>query len=276
MKIDAHQHFWTYIPAEYPWIGDGTPLQRDWLPADLQAAAGKSGVIGSIAVQARQTLEESRWLLGLADECAFIKGVVGWVDLQSESVERDLAELARNKKLVGVRHVVQTEPDSQFMLKPEFLRGLATLNNFHLAYDFLVFPKQLPAAIKVARQLPEQRFVLDHIAKPVIRAGLAKVWREDMLELASLPNVVCKISGLVTEARLQGWKPEDFRPYLDITLEAFGENRLMFGSDWPVCLLAASYDEVHGLVADYFRQFSEEAQEKFFGETARAFYRLSS
>jgi L-fuconolactonase len=275
MRIASHQHFWKYSEAEYPWIGQGTPLQRDWLSADWQREAAKVHVSGSVAVQARQTLEESRWLLKLADRSPFIKGVVGWVDLQSEKVGDDLAALSSHKKFVAVRHVVQSEPDSQFMLKPEFLRGIGKLAQFNLAYDLLLFPKQLPAGIKVVEQFPDQRFVLDHIAKPLIRAGMLLPWRDDIKELAAHKNVFCKISGIVTEAKHQGWHKEDFRPYLDIVLQAFGEDRVMFGSDWPVCLLAGSYEQVHDLVADYFSQFSTEAQQKFFGGNAARFYRLT-
>lgn len=275
MHIDSHQHFWKYNEAEYPWIGRGTPLQRDWLPADLESEAAKVRVSGSVAVQARQTIEESLWLLKLADESPFIKGVVGWVDLQSENVDGDLDALSHHRKFVGVRHVVQGEPDSQFMLKPDFLRGIAKLKPFNLAYDLLLFPKQLPAAIKVAQQFPDQRFVLDHIAKPLIRAGMLLPWRDDIEELAAHKNVFCKISGIVTEAKHQGWDKEDFRPYLDIVMNAFGEDRVMFGSDWPVCLLAGSYEQVHGLAADYFSQFSAEAQQKFFGGNAVRFYQLT-
>jgi len=271
MRIDSHQHFWKYSEAEYPWIGKGTPLQRDWLPADLECEAAKVHIDGSVVVQARQTIEESRWLLKLADESPFIKGVVGWVDLQSEKVEDDLAPLSKHQKFVGVRHVVQSEP-ADFLLKPEFVRSLGKLKEFNLAYDLLLFPKHLPSAIKVVAQLPEQRFVLDHIAKPMIRAGLIQPWKDDIKELAKHPNVFCKISGLVTEAKLKGWQKEDFRPCLDVVFAAFGEDRVMFGSDWPVCLLAASYEEVHGLATDYFNQFSAEAREKFFGGNAAKFY----
>jgi len=270
--LDAHQHFWKYDSASYPWIPKGTPLERDWLAADLEAEARQVGISGSIAVQARQTVEESQWLLSLADRSPFIRGVVGWVDLQAADVETTLAGFARHQKFVGVRHVVQDEPDVQFMLREQFLGGLAKLKAFDLAYDFLIFPKQLPAAIGVAAKFPGQRFVLDHIAKPLVRAGLLKPWREDLIELGRHPNVYCKISGLVTEAKHKGWTKDDFRPYLDIVIQAFGEERVMFGSDWPVCLLAGSYGQVHGLVADYFRQFSEETQKKFFGETAALFY----
>lgn len=274
MHIDAHQHFWSYNAADYPWIGAGTPLQRDWLPADLEQMARPVGIAGCVAVQARQTVEESRWLLHLADQSSFIKGVVGWVDLRAESVENELAELSRHPRFVGVRHVVQAET-SDFMLRPEFLRGLAKLKRFNLAYDLLLFPKHLPSAVKVAAQFPEQRFVLDHIAKPLVRAGMMQPWRDDLRELAKHPNVSCKVSGLITEGRLPGWKPEDFRPYLDVVCEAFGEDRLMFGSDWPVCLLGGSYGQVHALAVEYFRPFPVPVQDKVFGLNAAKFYRLA-
>ena len=274
MKIDSHQHFWKYDATEYPWIGQGTPLQRDWLPADLEREAKKVGIDGSVAVQARQTLEESRWLLELADKSPFITGVVGWVDLQSEKVEDDLAALSKHQKFVGVRHVVQSET-ADFMLKPEFLRGLAALHAFDFTYDLLLFPKHLPSSVKVVEKLSHQRFVLDHIAKPMIRAGMMQPWKDDLRELAKHKNVSCKISGLVTEAKMPGWKMEDFRPYLDVVFEAFGEDRVMFGSDWPVCLLAGSYEQTHGLATDYFKQFSAAAQEKFLGGNAVKFYKLA-
>lgn len=274
MRIDSHQHFWKYNASEYPWIGPGTPLQRDWLPGDLEREAAKVGITGCVAVQARSTLDESRWLLQLSDQSPFVKGVVGWVDLRAGGVEGDLVELSKHRKFVGVRHVVQSVP-SDFMLQPEFMRGLAKLKQFNLAYDLLLFPKHVPSAVKAVSQLPEQRFVLDHIAKPMVRAGLIQTWKDDLKELALHPNVFCKISGLVTEAKMPGWKPEDFRPYLDVVMEAFGEDRLMFGSDWPVCLLGGSYGQIHGLAADYFAQFSEEARRKFFGATAASFYRLA-
>jgi L-fuconolactonase len=275
MGIDAHQHFWSYSEAEYPWIGKGTPLQRDWLPGDLEAVAKPVGINGSVVVQARETIEESRWLLKLADESPFIKGVVGWVDLRSEKVAEDLASLSKNKKFVGVRHVVQSQA-ADFMLQPEFLRGIGELHAFDFSYDLLLFPKHVPSAIKVAEKFPHQRFVLDHIAKPIIRAGMMEPWKKDITELAKNKNVFCKISGMVTEAKMPGWKAADFRPYLGAVLAAFGEDRVMFGSDWPVCLLAGNYAEVHGLVADYFNQFAEATRQKFFGETAAKFYRLAS
>jgi L-fuconolactonase len=274
MRIDSHQHFWKYNATEYSWIGKGTPLERDWLPADLQQEAAKVGIDGCVAVQARQTIEESKWLIELAEKSAFIKGVVGWVDLQSEKVVNDLAALSKHKKFSGVRHVVQSEL-AEFMLKPEFLRGLGELHAFDFTYDLLLYPKHLPAAIKVVEKLSHQRFVLDHIAKPMIRSGMMQPWKDDLRELAKHKNVFCKISGMVTEAKHQGWKKEDFRPYLDVVFEAFSEDRVMFGSDWPVCLLAGSYEQVYELAADYFKQFSVEVNAKFFGGNAIKFYRLT-
>lgn len=275
MKLDSHQHFWSYDAAQYPWIPKGSPLHRDWLPDDLAPLLKASGLDGCIAVQARQTLEESRWLLSLADRSAIVKGVVGWVDLRSERVGDQLAELSRHPKFRGVRHVVQEEPDVNFMLGAEFQRGIATLHHFGLTYDLLIFPKQLPAAIELVRKFPVQQFVLDHIAKPDIKAGTLSPWREQIRELAKASNVFCKVSGMVTEADQAHWKAADFTPYLDVVFEAFGEDRVMFGSDWPVCLLAGEYARVFGLVNDYTAQFSAAAREKFFGGNATHFYGLT-
>jgi L-fuconolactonase len=271
-RLDAHQHFWRYDAAQYPWIPRSSALQRDWLPADLVACQAPLGFGGSIAVQARQTLEESRWLLRLAEEAPLIRGVVGWVDLRAENVEEDLAALARHPKFVGVRHVVQDEPDDRFMLRPDFLRGIAALRQFGLTYDILIFPRQLPAAIELAARFPEQPFVLDHLAKPLIKRQILSPWREQLRELASAPNVLCKISGLVTEADHATWRPEDIRPYLESAFEAFGTERLMFGSDWPVCLLAGSYERVFRLIDEYASGQSEQARRALFGENAARFY----
>ncbi len=275
MKIDSHQHFWSYDAAKYPWMTDPlASLRRDYLPEHLAPELAQAGLDGCVAVQAQQTVEEARWLLALADAHPFIKGVVGWVDLQSERVEEQLAELAQHPRFVGVRHVVQDESDDNFMLRPAFQQGIGQLRQFNLAYDILIFPKQLPAAIQLAANFPEQRFVLDHIAKPFIRDGTLSPWREQIRELAKAPNVWCKISGMVTEAKWDGWKADDFRPYLDVVFAAFGADRLMFGTDWPVCTLAGSYTQVHQLADDYFENHSPEAQARFLGGTASEFYRL--
>jgi L-fuconolactonase len=273
MRIDSHQHFWKYDPHEYPWMTDQlSRIRRDYLPPELEPELSKVNLDGSIAVQARQTLEESRWLLNLADRYPSIKGVVGWVDLRSEQVWDQLHEFARHPKFVGVRHVVQDEPDDRFMLRPEFLRGLDVLKGFGITYDLLLFPKQLPAAIKVVQQFPEQKFVLDHLAKPSIKPRVLPLWKDQINELAQSKNVLCKVSGLVTEAEWGKWQAEDFHPYLDVVFEAFGEDRLMFGSDWPVCLLSGSYEQVLNIVRNYLEASSESARRKVFGENAASFY----
>jgi L-fuconolactonase len=272
MRLDSHQHFWRYTPGAYPWIkGDG-PIGRDFLPADLAPLLTAAGIEGTIAVQARQSLEESRWLLDLAEDSSLIKGVVGWVDLRSREVARQLEEFANHPKFVGVRHVVQDEPDNDFMLGEAFRRGIAELKPFGLTYDLLVYPRQLPAAIRLVQQFPHQPFVLDHIAKPSIRDRCLDPWREQIRALASLPNCSCKVSGMITEADWGSWKPADFTPYLETVAEAFGIDRLMYGSDWPVCLLAGEYAKVYALAAQFAGQFSEADQAKFFGGNAAKFY----
>ncbi len=272
MRLDAHQHFWSYDAAQYPWIPPGSPLHRSWLPDDLAALQQPLGFDGSIAVQARQVVEESDWLLGLADKHANVKGVVGWVDLRSDRVEADLERLARHPKFVGVRHVVQEEPDDAFMLGQDFQRGISKLAAYGLTYDILIYPKQLAAALRLAENFPEQPFVLDHIAKPFIKAGLIEPWAMQLRQLAKLPNVHCKVSGMLTEADHQAWRAEQFRPYLDTVFEAFGPARLMYGSDWPVCLFAGSYEQAYRLVDDYARGLTDQQRVGLFGGNAASFY----
>lgn len=273
MRIDAHQHCWRYSPSAYPWISDGMPgLKRDYLPTDLEPLLNRTGLAGTIAVQARQDMQETDWLLDLADQYPFIKGVVGWVDLQAPDVREHLERYAQRPKLRGIRHIVQDEPDDRFMLRPAFLRGLGLLNEFNLTYDLLLFPRHLPVGIDVVRQFPNQHFVLDHIAKPFIKAQTVAPWEADIRQLAQFDNVCCKVSGMVTEADWQQWKLEDFRRYLDVVFDCFGPDRLMFGSDWPVCTLAASYAEVVLIVQEYVRGLSVAAQDRIFGGNAAAFY----
>lgn len=272
MKLDAHQHFWRYSAAEYPWIPTGSALQRDWLPEDLAALQTPLGFDGSIAVQARQTLEETRWLLSLADRHPFIRGVVGWVDLRSPEVEAQLREFAAHPKFVGVRHVVQEEPDDRFMLGADFLRGLGQLRDFGLTYDLLIFPKQLPAAREVVARFPEQAFVLDHVAKPAIQRRELEPWATEIHALARHPNVGCKLSGMVTEADHRHWREAELHPYLDVVAEAFGPARLMIGSDWPVCLPAASYERTMRAVMTWAQKFSSTEQAGIFGENGAGFY----
>lgn len=275
MRIDAHQHFWRYDPAAYDWIGDDmTALQHDFLPGDLQLLLAANGFDGSIAVQACHTIEETQWLLSLAEENDFIKGVVGWVDLRSLDLPAQLETLARHPRLVGIRHVVQAEPDDEFMLRGDFQRGIGRLAGYGLTYDLLVYPRHLPAAVKLVQAFPEQPFVLDHIAKPGIADGLMEPWARDIRELAQHENVCCKISGMVTEARWQQWKPEDFRPYLDVVFDVFGPRRLMIGSDWPVCTVSASYGETISIVRDYIRQLRAGEQELILGGNCSSFYGL--
>ena len=276
MRLDSHQHFWKYDPVQYGWIKSDWPIRRDFLPSDLEPILRQHSFDGSIAVQARQSLEESRWLLALADESPAIKGVVGLVDLRSESGEEQLGELARHPRFVGVRHVVQDEPDDRFLLQPEFVRGICKLKQFKLTYDLLVFPHQLPAAIELARLCPDQPFVLDHLAKPNIREGTLSPWREQIRELAKSPNVWCKVSGMVTEANWANWKPADFQPYVDVVVEAFGQDRLMFGSDWPVCLLAGEYARVVELVETWAMRLTAREHAHVFGDTAVSVYRLEA
>ncbi len=272
MRLDAHQHFWSYDAGQYPWIPPGSPLHRDWLPDDLAALQRPLGFDGSIAVQARQVVGESDWLLGLADKHANVKGVVGWVDLRSDRVEADLARLAAHPKFVGVRHVVQEEPDDDFMLGKDFQRGIAQLHAHGLTYDLLIYPKQLAAAIRLAENFPLQPFVLDHIAKPPIKDGTIEPWKSQVRRLAKLPNVWCKVSGMLTEADHRAWKAEQFRPYLDTVFEAFGPARLMYGSDWPVCLFAGSYEQALRLVDDYARGLTEAERAGLFGGNCARFY----
>ena len=276
MRVDAHQHFWRYDPAEYVWIGEGMErLARDYLPADLAPLLTAEGIAGSVAVQARQTIEETRWLLGLAAKHPAILCVVGWVDLRGSDVGEQLREFAANPRFVGVRHVVQNEPDVRFLLGEAFVGGLRQLHGFVLTYDLLLFPPQLPAAVELAGMMPEQPFVLDHLAKPLIKPGILDPWQADLRALACHPNVSCKLSGLVTEAAWQGWRRADFAPYLEVALEAFGPKRLMLGSDWPVCLLAAEYPDTVGIVTDFIAKLSDSEQALILGGTASRFYGLT-
>jgi len=274
-RLDAHQHFWQYDPSQHVWMtGEMQRLRRDFLPADLRPQLSAAGFDGSVAVQARQTLEETDWLLRLADEHDFIRGVVGWVDLRSPDVDRQLAKYAVRPKLVGVRHVVHDEPDDLFMLLPEFVHGISRLCEFDLVYDLLLFPRHLPTAVKLVSRFPRQRFVLDHIAKPPIRDGRISPWREDLKELAGFPGVSCKLSGMVTEAEWGRWHPEEFHRYLDAVVDAFGTDRLMAGSDWPVCLLSGEYAATMGIVAEYVRQFPRDVGDAILGGNCAKIYRL--
>ena len=273
MRLDSHQHFWKYDPVEYDWTGGpASPISRDFGPGDLKPLLDAHGIDGTVAVQARTSLAENDYLLGLADEHDFIKAVVGWVDLTQADAAEQLAKYAGHPKFKGVRHIVQSEPDDRFLLREDFCRGIALLEDFGLTYDILIYHRHLPAAIEFVRRFPRQKFVVDHIAKPGIKDGLRHPWTEQIRELASLPNVCCKISGMVTEADHANWTEEDIRPYMETALAAFGPERVMFGSDWPVCLLASEYDRVIGLVERATSGWSAADRERLFGANCAAFY----
>lgn len=275
LKIDAHNHFWQYNPKDYSWIDDSmTILKKDFSPEELKLFTEKYDIDGLVAVQAYQSHKDNDFLLQQAIHHPIVKGVVGWVDLSAEKVEEDLETYAHFPKFVGIRHIVQSEPDKNFLLREEFRRGVGFLESYKLAYDILISQAQLPMAIKFVERFPDQKFVLDHIAKPPIKAGIIDPWKENIRNLAKNSQVLCKLSGLVTEADWKEWKVSDLTPYLDVVFEAFGPDRLMFGSDWPVCLLAARYDQVYKVIHDYIAQYRKEDQEKIMGINAIKFYDL--
>lgn len=274
-KIDSHQHFWKYHPVKDAWITDDMNIiQRDFLPADLLPLLQENGIDGCIAVQADQNEEETHFLLELANTNDFIKGVVGWVDLRSENVESRLNYFAQFKKLKGFRHIVQGETDDNFLLREDFCNGIAQLAKYNFTYDILIFPKHLPVALEFAKKFPNQKMVIDHLAKPNFKLTDFTDWEKAIRNIASCPNVSCKVSGLVTEADWNNWKTSDFTYCLDVVTEAFGIERLLFGSDWPVSLLAATYKESVAIVEHYFSKFSTHEQQKIWGMNAIEFYNL--
>jgi L-fuconolactonase len=275
MRIDAHHHFWHYNPAEYGWIDDSMPaLRRDFLPADLQQEIEAVGIDGVVSVQARQSLAETHWLLEQAAEHDFIKAVVGWVPLVDPRVKEILGDLAYAKPLKAVRHVVQDEPDDEFLHRADFNRGIDALAEFWLAFDILIYERHLPQTIEFVDRHPYQRFVVDHLAKPRVKAGELEPWAKSLRRLAERENVYCKLSGLATEADWSNWTEEQLRPYLDTALEAFGPQRLMFGSDWPVCLLATGYRSWYDIVRRFAARLSPDEQDRILGGTACEAYRI--
>ena len=274
MTIDSHVHFWRYNPEEYPWIDEPmASLRRDFLPEDAAREMGPAGIDACIAVQVRQSVEETRWLLELARTHPFIAGVVGWVDLRAADLGLQLETLSADAKLVGIRHIVQAEPDD-FLEDPGFRRGVAALERHGLAYDILVYARQLPAAIRFAAALPGVRLVLDHLGKPDIRAGAFDSWRRSLDSLAAFPNVCAKVSGLVTEADWRRWTAEDLHPYVGAALDSFGPDRLMIGSDWPVCTVAAGYGAVMDVVRRAVTASRPDARAAVLGGTAQRFWNL--
>ncbi len=273
MNIDSHQHFWVYNKNEYDWIPEES-IRRDFLPTDLEPILASNNFDGTIAVQARQSEEETNWLLQLAAENDIIKGVVGWIDLQEENVKDRITYYKQSPLLKGFRHIVQAEPDDRFMLRPNFLRGINELYKAGIPYDILIFPKQLPAALELVKKFPEHDFVIDHIAKPNIKDAEIDFWKSGIHSFKAFENVRCKLSGMVTETNFSKWRPSDFTPYLDHIIDTFGPKRLMIGSDWPVCKLSGEYGPVMNIVKDYITKLSSSEQEQILGETASNFYKL--
>jgi len=277
MKIDSHQHFWRYDAVRDAWITESMAgLRRDFLPEHLDVELMASDFDASIAVQADSSERETKFLLDLAKKNSRIAGVVGWVDLLSPRVGERLEYFSRFSKLRGFRHIAQAEPDDHFLVREDFVKGIAQLRTFEFTYDILIYPRQVPAAIDLVTALPQQYFVIDHCAKPGIKFGKLSPWDEQIREIAQNKNVFCKVSGLATEADWKHWKADDLKPYLDVVFNAFGAERLMFGSDWPVCLLAATYRQVVQLIEDYVKGFSPADKEKIFGGNAARFYRLKT
>lgn len=276
LKLDAHQHFWKLQDFSYPWLTpDLAVLYRDYAPPDLAPGLTEQGVAGTVAVQASHSGAETEWLLGLAGRYDFIKGVVGWVNLASYNLDERLARLQEVGPLCGVRHQVHDEADEEWLLRPAVVRGLRLVAERDLAYDLLVRPQHLPHLPALFGEVPDGRWVIDHLAKPPIKRGELEPWRRDLRRVADYPQVYCKVSGLITEADHRAWQKADLRPYLDTALELFGPARLLFGSDWPVCLLAGSYAQVHEVVTEWVAALSPAEQAAIWGETAREVYKLS-
>jgi L-fuconolactonase len=274
-KIDAHHHLWRYKKEDYAWIGAGMEtLAKDFLPADLERELAASGIPGSIVVQARQTLQETDWLLELATNSRVIRGVVGWAPIADQELLPVLDRLEESKKLKGLRHVIQDEPDDEFMARPDFNAGIAHLKHYGLVYDILIYERHLSAAIAFVDRHPQQVFVLDHIAKPRIREHILDPWQKNIREIARRKNIVCKLSGMVTEADWSNWRAEDLQPYFEVVLEAFGPKRIMAGSDWPVCLLATTHQAWFSTVDNFIRHLSAAERELILGGVATEVYSL--
>jgi L-fuconolactonase len=276
MRIDAHQHFWKFDAVRDSWINEKMKLiQKDFLPTDLLPVLKANGIDGSITVQSDQSESENSFQLQNADQYDFIKGIVGWVDLRSKDIEDRLKYYSSFKKLKGFRHILQGETDRSLMLKPDFKNGIRCLKQFDFTYDILVLPDQLKYVEAFVSEFPEQKFVIDHLAKPYIKFKKIEEWKSDMKVIAKHENVCCKISGMVTEADWKNWREKDFTPYIDVIVEAFGIRRIMYGSDWPVCLVASTYEKMIAIVNGYFSSFSKDEQGLFFGANATAFYQLN-
>ena len=273
-NIDSHHHFWHYDAIRHSWITDDMrAIRRDFLPQHLHPILREHDFDGSVVVQVDQTEDETLSLLSMANQHDFIRGVVGWIDLLNRDVESRLAYFSSLKKLKGFRHIVQAERPG-FVLQPGFIRGVRTLARYGFTYDLLLYHHQLGDALEFVRQVPDVKIVIDHLAKPSIVTQDRKQWEVHMREIAESPNVYCKVSGMVTEARWPGWEYKDFVPYLDSVTNAFGTGRLMYGSDWPVCLVAATYEEQFAIVQKYLKPFSDTEKKQILGGNAERFYNL--
>ena len=276
MVIDSHVHFWKYDKADLPWIDRSMKmLQKDYLPSNIELTLKRNGVDGCIAVQAVTSQLETRFLAELANTHPYIKGVVGWVDFMSADVAKQLDELKQYPSIVGVRHIVQSEPDD-FLYNEQFRNGIVLLKEYGYTYDILIFPRQLKAAVDFVRAFPDQTFIVDHCAKPNVRNKEMEEWRKGITDLAMFPNVSCKVSGLITEAEWKNWSPADFYPYLDVVFESFGIQRVMFGSDWPVMLLSGIYVQWKSLLEKYMEKMLPEEKDQFFGLNVMRIYKASS
>lgn len=275
-RIDAHQHFWKFEPVRDNWItADMSVIARDFLPVDLLPLLDRNNIDGTVLVQTCHTEEDNRFMLELAEKNNFIKGIVGWVNLQSITVEDKLKYYHDNyPKIKGFRHVLQADPDEQLMLRESFKNGISVLNKYNFTYDILIYPKHLKYAADLAAQFPDQKFVIDHLAKPHIKAKNIESWKKDIVVLSKYQNVFCKVSGMLTEADWYSWRTEDFTPCLDVVFNAFSINRVMYGSDWPVCKLAGGYNRAMEILQIYASRLSENEQEQFFGGNAIEFYDL--
>lgn len=275
MVIDTHQHFWVYDQTRHAWIDDDMKrIRKNFLPEDLKPVLDKNKIDGCIAVQADQTEAENEFLLGLTEKNDFIKGIIGWVDFRSEEIEKKLGYYSEMEIIKGFRHIVQGEPDHNFLLRPDFLNGISKLEKYGFVYEILVFPHQLGAVLEFVKRFPNQKFVIDHLAKPYIKDGFSEGWKVMMKEIAKCKNVYCKVSGMITEADYRTWNYDQLKPYIEVVLEYFGPERLMFGSDWPVCLVAGEYNQVREIAEKAVSQFSPSEQEAFWGKNAIEFYKL--
>jgi L-fuconolactonase len=277
MIIDSHQHFWKYNPSRHNWINDNmSVIRKDFMPSDLKTIYVENNIDGCIAIQVDQTINETNFLLNLAKENTFIKGVVGWIELRAPNINEVLNHYSNFEQIKGFRHLVQGENDNKFLLRSEFLRGISYLEKYNYVYDILIFPNQLEMALEFVKKFPNNKFVIDHIAKPNIKDNLYREWAKLMSKISNYENVFCKMSGMITEADYKLWTPDQITPYMDLVLKSFGSKRILFGSDWPVCLVAGSYKKVKELVVNFIEKLSENEKANVMGKNAINLYNIKT